>query len=617
MNHAAVSVHGLENKRYLGLIPGGWRNAHMLIRLRNFINASFGRRLLFFLIPYIVLLLVSVTLVSFYAFFNTLQQEKEKSAETLVSQISANFDYYFSDIRTTLAFLSVNNDIHEALTRYDTLSVQDRYFLNNRIGDATGNVNVFKSYIDDVITIGKNGYRANLPTSSALSSGADLLHSSWLSKYRPSENSNFYFTPPHKSDYYISSGPTHLVVSAILPVIDQGRTVGYLQGDLDYDALHALLDRIYQQNDIEITMLTSDGVIVFDRDNSRVNTQLDQGIVSRLMGQEGSFITNGQDSGMVIYSKSPVTDWYLVASIPYSALLSPGYSVSTTILLIILPVSLLIALITVFVISKQIREPWSRLVHRIETTNVANYSPAQIDYGVGEIAELGNKFEAMLAENNALIEQVYVAEIKKKNAELQALREQITPHFVYNSLQVIKAEAIFAKNRKISQSVTALANLLRYSMDNRDTQVTVAEELNYIRDYLDIYMRRFIGKFDYTIEVPEEMMGCTMQKMTLQPLVENCIKHGFEQTKSGGCIQIRGHKDGDDCVFEVWDNGKGICADKLRQLRAELTAADQSTIEGIGLFNVHQRIVMERGPKYGITEIDSTEGEYTRVVLTT
>ena len=105
-------------------------------------------------------------------------------------------------------------------------------------------------------------------------------------------------------------------------------------------------------------------------------------------------------------------------------------------------------------------------MHRIETATVADYQPMQIDYGVGEIAELGRKFETMLAQNSQLVEQVYIAEIRKKNAELNALRDQITPHFVYNSLQVVKAEAIFSKNKEISQIVTSIANLLHYSMDN-------------------------------------------------------------------------------------------------------------------------------------------------------
>ena len=83
----------------------------MLIRLRNYINRSFGRRLLFFFVPYIVLLLVSITLLSFSSFFNTLKQEKENSTRTLVSQIGENFDYYYMDIKTAMAYISINKDI--------------------------------------------------------------------------------------------------------------------------------------------------------------------------------------------------------------------------------------------------------------------------------------------------------------------------------------------------------------------------------------------------------------------------------------------------------------------------------------------------------------------------
>jgi two-component system sensor histidine kinase YesM len=223
----------------------------------------------------------------------------------------------------------------------------------------------------------------------------------------------------------------------------------------------------------------------------------------------------------------------------------------------------------------------------------------------------------MLARINELIEQVYLAEIKKKNAEFELLRHQITPHFMYNSLQLIKAEAIFSKNKQISQIVTSLANLLRYSMDNQASFVTVADEIQYIRDYLEIYKRRFVGKFEYQIDVDEAIMGCKMQKIILQPVVENCIKHGFEGLKSGGLIKIRGWRDEDDCIFEITDNGKGISFEKTEQLMQELEKADQSKINGIGLLNVHQRLVLECGENYGITRIVSKEGEYMQIILKT
>jgi len=588
----------------------------MLNRLHNYINRSFGRRLLFFLVPYIVVLLVAVTLLSFNTFFNAFRQEKENSTRTLIAQISDKMDFYFRDIKTSMAYMSLNKDLLDALTKYPALSGREQYFLNSRIADSTSNVNVFKSYISDIITIGANGFVTDLPNYYPLSRTAAMQQRPWLASYRPSQYSNFHFTPPHLADYYETGAPLRWVISSILPVISDGRTLGYLQGDIDYEVLRRLLDNPHYQNDIEITMVTSDGVIVFDRNREQVNSRLDQSILTQLVGTEGSFAANWQgQSALVVYQKSDVTDWLLVASIPYSALLRPSYAVSTTILFVILPLSLLVALLVFFLIARQLRQPWNRLIRRMETVNVANYQPAEIDYGVGEIAELGNRFETMLAQNSDLVERIYVAEIKKKNAELQALREQITPHFVYNSLQLVKAEAIFAHNREISQIVNAIANLLRYSMDNRSALVTVADEIDYIRAYLDIYRRRFLGKFEYRVEVPDAMLGCTMQKMLLQPLVENSIKHGFAQMKSGGCIQVRGWQENGACVFEVRDNGSGLSSDELARLVQGLKSAELGAEDRIGLFNVHQRVRLDRGPGYGITEIESVAGDYMRVVL--
>src|SRR4051794_15115345 len=108
----------------------------MLIEVRNYINRSLNRRLLFFFVPYILLLLVAMTLLSFSSFFNPLKQEKEDSTRILVSQILDNFDYYYKEIETMMAYLSINKDVHQAVTQYETLSFKDQYFLNGRIADS-------------------------------------------------------------------------------------------------------------------------------------------------------------------------------------------------------------------------------------------------------------------------------------------------------------------------------------------------------------------------------------------------------------------------------------------------------------------------------------------------
>lgn len=106
-----------------------------------------------------------------------------------------------------------------------------------------------------------------------------------------------------------------------------------------------------------------------------------------------------------------------------------------------------------------------------------------------------------------------------------------------------------------------------------------------------------------------------MHKMLLQPIVENCIKHGFQRIKSGGCIRITGRRDGDACIFEIVDNGEGMPTEQVERLIKGLERVERGECDGIGLFNVHQRIVLEQGAGYGMTEIDSVKGAYTRIVL--
>ena len=177
---------------------------------------------MFFFVPYIVLLLILTTLLSFNSFFNTLKEEKENSTRTLVTQIRDNFDYYYRDIKNIIAYMSINSDVLQALIQYDRLSFSEQYVLNNRISNAFSNVNVFKNFISDII-IGNNGYTHNLPNYYALDGTQDFSDKEWLQTFRQSPNSNFSFTGPHRADYYEAGAPANWVVSSVLPLTAQRR----------------------------------------------------------------------------------------------------------------------------------------------------------------------------------------------------------------------------------------------------------------------------------------------------------------------------------------------------------------------------------------------------------
>lgn len=240
-------------------------------------------------------------------------------------------------------------------------------------------------------------------------------------------------------------------------------------------------------------------------------------------------------------------------------------------------------------------------------------SARTIDFG-GEnhiIAVVRDITERKRAEETLrhLTKEMYQAKVKQREAELNVLRSQINPHFLNNTLNLIKAEAVRHGNKDISSIVTSLGYLLRYTMNTHQDRVKIAEEIKFIRDYLGIYKRRFMDRFTYAITVPDALAHCQMPKLILQPIVENAFKHGLKNTESGGSIEVLVARHGDEVHFEVADNGEGMDPEVFEQLVKGVSYDEE---RHIGLFNIHQRLLLEYGEDAGI-HISSEAGRYTRI----
>ena len=160
--------------------------------------------------------------------------------------------------------------------------------------------------------------------------------------------------------------------------------------------------------------------------------------------------------------------------------------------------------------------------------------------------------------------------------------------------------------------IQALSQMMRYTMERKRDMVKIQEELDYIDHFLMFYKVRFPLLFTYEIKCPDELLDCKMPKFILQPVVENCIKHAFDRTKTGGQIEIKVRSEQNDIVFTVWDNGKGIEPERLLQVQNKL---DQEQYEGgIGVVNTNARIRLIYGQDYGIC-IESEVQKYTCVTL--
>ncbi|MDD6484759.1 MAG: sensor histidine kinase [Clostridiales bacterium] len=223
-----------------------------------------------------------------------------------------------------------------------------------------------------------------------------------------------------------------------------------------------------------------------------------------------------------------------------------------------------------------------------------------------EIYALEESFNRMIVEINSLIQKNNIEKEKQKRAELRALQAQINPHFIYNALDSISWSAKLAGESYLSEMVQQLANFFRISLHKGDTFITVKEEISHIESYSAIEQMRFPKLFEINYKIQDDILDKKILKIVLQPIVENAIKHGFENMDTGGIINITGYSDeNDDLIFEVEDNGCGFLAS------ASVLERNKG---GYGLYNVNERIRLEYGDEYGIS-LRSVPGEGTTVKI--
>lgn len=279
-------------------------------------------------------------------------------------------------------------------------------------------------------------------------------------------------------------------------------------------------------------------------------------------------------------------------------------------------IMLLIAVLVNGVVKGMLRQFYS-ILHSIREVQSGNLDVVIENCGTDEMGELGNQINKMLSSIKQLTTDNLNHELLVKNTEIKALQNQINAHFIYNVLESIKMMAEIEEDYDISDAITALGKLLRYSMKWTSKNVTVNEELEYIRNYLSLINLRFDYEIYLSVNIPEVILRQPIPKMTLQPIVENAIYHGIEQMAEDTNIYIKGIIDGNDCIIEITDAGKGMSEEEVgnlyKKINGEIEASGGSG-NGIGLKNVQDRIKMNFGEEYGI-EIASKLGCYTKIMV--
>ena len=248
------------------------------------------------------------------------------------------------------------------------------------------------------------------------------------------------------------------------------------------------------------------------------------------------------------------------------------------------------------------------VISRISLEDIEKHELLIIPNRNDEIGKLIHTFNSMLKRIRSLIDEAYVQKLKTKEYQLNALRAQINPHFLYNTLSLISARAIIAEQTEISETVQLLTLFYRTSLNNGQDITTIRNELENIKAYISIQLILTNHSFLAEYHLEEEFLELSIPCLILQPIVENAIEHGLRSSRRQPrrlTIDLSSEKD--FCCIRVCDNGCGIPTDKIQGLFSCETTH-------IGIKNVNERLKLSYGNNLGLL-INSEEGCGTEVII--
>lgn len=279
--------------------------------------------------------------------------------------------------------------------------------------------------------------------------------------------------------------------------------------------------------------------------------------------------------------------------------------------------AVILATVSAWFVSNRVTKPLGELMgvmEKIKTEDKNSHLRFQ-ERDTGEIGVLGSRFNELMDELDASMQQIYEEQRQRRHNEVRLLQAQIVPHFLYNTMGIISSFIKLGMTEKALATIQNLVSFYRLSLSSGKEIITIKEEVELTRNYIELQQLRYIEYMEYTIECDEDTENVWIPKLTIQPLVENVLHHGLRPNEEKCQIHISVTADSPNEILKisVYDNGTGIKEERLKQLRESLETG-KSITKSFGILNIHQRLKLIYGNKYHM-EIESQEGEYTQFSL--
>lgn len=374
-----------------------------------------------------------------------------------------------------------------------------------------------------------------------------------------------------------------------------------------------------------------EGQLILVDANSTVISHIDASRVGETLAEEPYHAALSRGSGhtvqsiggvksLVVFHTLKYGGWRLIQIEPYSTFFEEIEYIRTVNLFAQIAVLVFFTVVSAFIaarVTRPLRALRNEMINLNEKDVQAETAPPiQEDReGRDEIADLEHTYHKMLLRIQRLMQNVRDEQALQSDIRFQFLQAQINAHFILNTISNIKFMAYVGGANAVGEMLASLGGLLEQSLGRDDPVIPLEQELLYLDNYARLRKIGMEDSLEIVIDVPDELRQCAVLTYILQPIIENCLRHGLDTRQSDCRICIGVAHEADDVVIRIQDNGRGIKPAELAFLRERLYAAPPSRTKGsIGLKNVHDRLCITYGEGYGLT-IESEQGTGTTVVV--
>lgn len=537
--------------------------------------------------------------LSYNIYSGALNDKISAYSNEMISRMERDLEDYILDIER---FLNREQDFYInqfiKLTQANDFSNNRKYIF--RIWEDFENLKQMKPGLEDIAITFQDGRRI----SSYGLYNIDI--DDFINRLYPNNLEDTYFTHPHKN--YLQKEVITLLKPYYTDIAEEDVLIS---ADIDIDVLANLTD--FQLGDKSYFFIADkNGRIIFHPQEDKIGTQ--SNFYSG--GFENREINYNNEEYLLTSTFSELTGWHII-SMASAREVEAELNYLTEITIFLTFVILTIIILLVLYLSNSLSEPIRKL-QELSYKASENDLSVKIDVsGKDEIAQLGKSFNKMIRRINKLLEQNVREQKLLRKLEMESLDNQIKPHFIYNTLDLIIGLLENDKIEEAAHMVEALGKFFRLSLSHGKEMVLIRNEIKHVKNYLFIQQYRHGEEYEYIVDIEDlEIMDKHIPKLILQPIVENAIYHGILPAEKKGLIIIKGYYKDKSIYFEIIDNGAGIKAEKVKEINNILTGKIKTDDQKkyFGLRNVDRRLKLMYGGASGL-KVESKFGEKTIVTI--